>query len=462
MANKKLNKSVAQLEAENARLQAEVKQLESKLVTDSAAFLSIVGKSLDGILIVNQDQMVVYANDAAMTLFDKNIADLLGEPLHLSLDPMVLANQKKAATEIHLPQPDSKRKIAELSILMTDWKNEPCYVMSFRDITERKKTEEILAYMAEHDVMTNLPNRIAFEKNLSEAIHEAMSREEHMAMLYLDLDNFKLVNDTLGHQAGDELLKQVAALLKENTRKGDTVARLGGDEFALILTSLRKPEYAGGVSEKLIQKMQVPFNLDGHQVYCHMSIGIAVYPLSAKTAVDLIKYADMAMYAAKYNGKNQHRFYSETLNEKEERSLQVSTRLRSAIQKKELFVEYQPIINLETGVCHGVEALVRWKHPKLGILYPDEFLKEAKKMNLMISIGKWVTRKVFSEFKQLDKLPVLFVSVNMAADELTDTNMLKSILKARDEFDIDIKKVIFELTEKSFVKNPETFTAIPA
>ncbi len=196
-----------------------------------------------------------------------------------------------------------------------------------------------------------------------------MSREEHMAMLYLDLDNFKLVNDTLGHQAGDELLKQVAALLKENTRKGDTVARLGGDEFALILTSLRKPEYAGGVAEKLIQKMQVPFNLDGHQVYCHMSISIAVYPLSAKTAVDLIKYADMAMYAAKYNGKNQHRFYSETLNEKEERSLQVSTRLRSAIQKKELFVEYQPIINLETGVCHGVEALVRWKHPKLGILY---------------------------------------------------------------------------------------------
>lgn len=292
---------------------------------------------------------------------------------------------------------------------------------------------------------------------MSEAIHEAMSREEHMAMLYLDLDNFKLVNDTLGHQAGDELLKQVAALLKENTRKGDTVARLGGDEFALILTSLRKPEYAGGVAEKLIQKMQVPFNLDGHQVYCHMSISIAVYPLSAKTAVDLIKYADMAMYAAKYNGKNQHRFYSETLNEKEERSLQVSTRLRSAIQKKELFVEYQPIINLETGVCHGVEALVRWKHPKLGILYPDEFLKEAKKMNLMISIGKWVTRKVFSEFKQLDKLPVLFVSVNMAADELTDTNMLKSILKARDEFDIDIKKVIFELTEKSFVKNPETF-----
>ncbi|MDF1646983.1 MAG: EAL domain-containing protein [Legionellaceae bacterium] len=438
-----------------SELTAEVKRLELKLAANNAVLLNVFNKSSDGVVIINAEQVIVYANDAFTKLFDKNIAGLLGEPVSLVVDSNMLEASKQGAHEINIINADGAESIVEMSTLNIDWGNESSQVICSRDITERKKTEEALAYMAEHDVMTDLPNRIVFEKEMAQAIQEAEKRQEHMAVLYLDLDNFKRVNDTLGHHAGDELLKLMASLLRKSTRKGDTVARLAGDEFALVLTHLRKPEYAAIVAENIINKTDSPFMIDGKEVYINMSIGIAVYPLSSTSAVDLMKHANMAVHAAKHNGKNQYRFYSDALDEESERSLEISTGLRNALQKDELFIMYQPIIDLKTGACSGIEALLRWEHPKLGTLYPKDFLFEAEKMSLMLPIGKWVTRKVFSEFKQLDATPLLFVSVNITADELSETKVVQDIFESLRTFDVDIDKVIFELTETSFVNNPE-------
>ncbi|MCH9756668.1 MAG: EAL domain-containing protein [Gammaproteobacteria bacterium] len=448
-------KESAELKHEVDALKSEVKRLESKLAVSSAAFLSIVGKSLDGIVIIDGERMVVYANYAAMELFDKNIADLLGEPLEIKIDMTRLENQEKGANEVVIIRSDGSEITAEISILSADWNNSPSHVVSFRDITERKKTEQLLEYMAEHDVITDLPNRIFFEKRMSKAINEAKDAEEHMAILYLDIDDFKIVNDTLGHQAGDELLKSVSDILKQSIRKRDTVARLGGDEFAIVLTNLRKSEYAGVVAQNIINKLDKPFIYNAKEIYINLSIGIAVYPIGGISAVDLIKHADMAMYSAKRNGKNQYRFHSEKLNRESERSLQISNGLRNAILKNEFFMMYQPIIDLKTGGCSGIEALLRWKHPQLGILYPEAFLAVAEKLNLMSAIGGWVTKKVFFDFKQFNTHLLLFFSVNITANELSETKTIKNILKSIKGLDVDIDKLIFEITETSFVTNPE-------
>jgi diguanylate cyclase (GGDEF)-like protein/PAS domain S-box-containing protein len=328
---KKENNKSDPLMLENEDLMEKLKQLESKLAMSNSAFLNIVGKSLDGIVIVNQDKMVVYANYAVMELFDKNIADLLGEPLTIPVDPLALATKDTNAMEINIPHTDGSTSIAEISILNTEWNNEACHVVSFRDITERKKTEEVLSYMAEHDFMTDLPNRVAFEKHMTESIKRARTGREHMAVLYLDLDNFKLINDTLGHDSGDALLKEISKVLKRSIRQGDTVARLGGDEFAIILNGLRKTEYAGRVAQTILNELEDPFDFEDKKIYSNASIGIAVYPYGGTTAVDLLKNADTAMYSAKHNGKNQYRFYSADLNETNERILLISTGLRKAL-----------------------------------------------------------------------------------------------------------------------------------
>jgi len=438
----------------NKALGEHVKRLESKLAMSHAAFLNMVGKSLDGVLIVDQDKIVVYANYAAMALFDKNIADLLGEPLNLSVDPIALLSQGGDVTEITLPRADGSTFISEISILKTEWNDAPSHVVSFRDITERKKEEEILSYMAEHDFMTNLSNRAAFEKQLHAAMHKAKSNREHMAVLYLDLDNFKLINDTLGHDMGDVLLKKIARLLRHAIRTGDAVARVGGDEFALILNELRKPEYAGTVARNILKTLDEPFNLEGKKVYSNASIGVAVYS-SDISGLDLLKQADMAMYAAKKNGKNQVYFYSQVLNEFKQREDIISAGLRNALQENQFFVVYQPIIELKTKNCIGFEALLRWQHPTLGVVYPEEFLSVAERSHDMPAIGQWVMRQVFSDYKKLASDKLLFVSVNVTANELADEKTVENLINNIKAFDVDIHKIILELTETSFIKNPE-------
>jgi diguanylate cyclase (GGDEF)-like protein len=445
--DKKPLKTVGDFEEEVSQLNEKIKKLESRLSMSNSAFLNIVGKSLDGIVILDKERMVVYTNYAAISLFDRNIADLLGEPLDLVL-------RANVSSEINIPHSDRSVSIAEVSMIETEWNNEPSYLVSFRDITERKKSEAVLTYMSQHDYLTDLPNRVYFEKKMSSAIRDAEENKEHMALLYLDLDNFKMVNDTLGHDIGDLLLKEVSHMLKASIRQKDTVARLGGDEFALILRSLRKPDYAATIAKSILEKLSDPLDLDGKKIFTNASIGIAVYPFGGKTATDLIKNADTAMYKAKNNGRSQYCFFSKELSELNKENLQIATGIRSALENNELSLNYQPIIDLKTSACFGFEALLRWNHPELGLVPPNKFLPAAEDLGLMKSIGDWVVKQALKDYYGL-KQDNLFISINLSVDELDGAKVADTILKSIKSLKINPQNIIFELTETSVMSKPE-------
>ena len=449
---KKVQESVTELKKENTKLTKKIKLLENKLAMSNLAFLNIVGRSLDGILIINREKMVLYTNYAAIKLFDRNIASLLGEPLDIGIDLEQTSHER--SVELKINRPNGSFAITEVSLVKTEWNNEPCYVVSFRDITERKKTEEILEYMSHHDHLTSLPNRTFFDKQMQENIKKAERDDLYMAILYLDLDNFKMVNDTLGHDKGDQLLKEVSSTLNRSIRSDDTVARLGGDEFAIIINHLKRPDDAAIVAKHIITKLGKCYKIDGNDVYTNASIGIAVYPDAGETAVELVKNADTAMYSAKRNGKNQFRYYSPQLNIKNERTLQILNGLHNVIKDKELFLEYQPVMDIKKNKCLGFEALVRWQHKELGLIPPTEFLPYAEETNTMTDIGNWVITQAIKDYKKVAGTSN-FISINISTTELDDPKTVQVITKAIKTSKIAAKNIVLELTETSIMRNPE-------
>lgn len=446
--NKKLTKIDTEKETEVIGLKEKLTKIEARLATSNTALLDLVGKSQDGIVILNNSKMVMYVNSAATNLFDRKATDLVGEPLDFTLD-------FESPSEINIPQPDGKISIAEVDVIQTEWKNEPCLLVSFRDITERKKAEEVLTYMSCHDYLTDLPDRIHFEKKISSAIHEAKENTGYMALLYLNLDDFKIVNDTFGHFVGDLLLKEVSDILESSVRQGDTVVRLGGDEFSIVLPSLRKADYTASVASKILTKLSKTFLLNEHEVYTNCSIGIAIYPAGGKNAISLIKNADTALHEAKENGKNQYRYFSSKLNKKDEKTLLLINGLRSFIQQGELTLCYQPIVDLKTGQCYGNEVLLRWQHPELGLLLPDIFLPHAEDAGMMVAIGHWVIEHALLEYEQLQLDQNLHLSINLSVYELEGTKVTEILLKCMTDLKIKPHNIILELTETSVMHHPE-------
>jgi diguanylate cyclase (GGDEF)-like protein len=435
---------------------ADIKSLESKLAQSNTAFLELAKANLDGILIVAQTNMVIYANDSATKLFGRTNSDLLGASLvTLLVEPVDLTSPQKTASEVALSHPDESTSICELFIFSTEWCHESCYVLRFRDITERKKTEDVLDYMENINFLSDSPNRLVFEKQMHEIIQQAQLNQEHMAVLHINLDNFNLVNDALGHETGDLLLNKIAILFKDSVRKKDTIARLDGAAFVIILNALRKPEYAGTAAKNILRILEEPFELNRKKVYTHASIGIAVYPLAGTSKVDLIEHAEVAMRSAKNNGKNQYQFYSQELNKINKHEALIAGGLRNALKTQQFFMVYQPIVDLKTGDYIAYEALLRWKHLTLGVLLPDEFLPAAEHANYMVPIGKWVMQQVCSDYKHLKRDKLLFVTINVTADELEDKKIAENILENIQKFDVDLNKIVLELTETSFIKNPE-------
>ncbi|MCX7124670.1 MAG: EAL domain-containing protein [Gammaproteobacteria bacterium] len=448
-------KSSASSDQERDQLKKEIAQLNSKLSISNSAFLNFMNKSLDGIIILDEKKIIVYANSTAIHLFDCRMTDLLDKPLNLNINLAHLLEHNEIITEFHLPKTGEHDAIASVSVIKTDWSGRPGYLVSFHDITERKKSEETLNYISHHDPLTDLPNRVYFEEQLNKAIDESNEIDQHTALLYLDLDNFKIINDTFGHYMGDQLLKAVSIILQRSIRRGDTVARFGGDEFAIVLRGLRKPEYATSVASAILDKLGDIFNLEGNEIYTNVSIGIAVHPFSGITSAELIKNADTAMYAAKKNGKNQYCFYTAELNEKNEKKLQLNNGLRNVVHNKELFLQYQPIIDINTSTCCGIEALVRWNHPQLGLIPPNEFLPYAEETGMMLSIGQWVIQQALNDYKQFTPNGTLLLAVNLSANELNSAKTAETILMGIQKYAIPTNKVVLELTETSIMRHPE-------
>ena len=353
--------------------------------------------------------------------------------------------------QIKLQQLEIQRLDSELAMDKAAYIN----IMGENLDSERKKFEETLEHLTTHDHLTDLPNRSYLEKLIENVIGSISDNEQCMALIHLDLDNFKLVNDALGHSVGDRLLKEVSTLLLQNVSHHDIVARLGGDEFVIILKALKKPGDAADVCQRLLIKFDKAFNFDEKEVYINASLGIAVYPFCGSNAVELLKNADMAMYAAKRLGKNQYRFFTQELSRQTEQNIKIISGLRHAISKQELRLQYQPIIDMQHLTCVGIEVLVRWQHPQLGLLFPDQFLSYAEDIGTMLAIGRWIFQQALDDYKRMDLESLSFVSINMSATEFTATEVNDFIVSSMIKRAIIPSKLVVELTETVIMYHPE-------
>lgn len=330
-------------------------------------------------------------------------------------------------------------------------------VIVFDDITLRKTIENQLTSLALYDHLTKLPNRLLFEKTITQVISRAKRNKSEMALMFLDLDHFKNINDTLGHDIGDMLLKGVAERLQRCIRLSDTVARLGGDEFAIILDEIQRTEDAGVVAEKIITALGPPFQLNDHEVFASASIGIAIYPVSGQDNITLTKNADIAMYQAKQEGRNNYCYFTASMNEEIMYKLELIHHLRYAIEKNELFLEYQPQLNIKTGKISGMEALIRWKHSALGILPPNEFIYLAEETGLIQNIGILTLEKACGinyQFQQRHHIPIK-VSINISSSQLIQGNIIENVKNALEKSQLHPKYLEIEITESSLISNQE-------
>lgn len=335
-------------------------------------------------------------------------------------------------------------------------------VWSFRDITQRKIDEERLNYLASFDSLTGLPNRTLFYDRLNQVTSRAARTHRAAAVLFLDLDRFKNINDTFGHNFGDLLLKAVAVRLKNCIREGDTVARLGGDEFVLILDALAVPDHTYLVAEKILDGLSKPFHLQEREIFITASMGVAVYPDDGENYETLVRNADIAMYRAKEEGKNKYQIYSPALNAKISERLLLENSLRHAVEREEFLLFYQPKIDLATGGIIGAESLIRWKRPACRqLILPEEFITPAEEIGLILSIGEWVLKTACAQHMawRAAGLSAPEIAVNLSAMQFQQKDLSTMIAGTLAQVGLDPKFLELEVTESIIMKSAETAEA---
>jgi diguanylate cyclase (GGDEF)-like protein/PAS domain S-box-containing protein len=334
-------------------------------------------------------------------------------------------------------------------------------VMVFRDVSSSRAMSVKLAYYAQHDSLTDLPNRSLLNDRLTLALMAAQRHHMALAVLYLDLDRFKHINDSMGHAAGDRLLQSVALRLTDGVRASDTVSRLGGDEFVVLLPEVAHAEDAAVCAEKLLQSLRQPYVIDGHELHVSVSIGIAIFPGDGADVEALLQNADSAMYEAKGRGRDNYQFYRLDLNSSANHRQTLESGLRHAVARNELELHYQPIINLESSACVGVEALLRWRHPTLGILLPGVFMSIAEESGLIVPIGRWVLREACRQARAWERarLPLLRLSVNISAVELRSKNFVDGVAAILAQTGFAPERLELELTE-TFLMQDSLSTAM--
>lgn len=329
------------------------------------------------------------------------------------------------------------------------------YVAVFSDITIRKQTEQRLYYLAHHDTLTGLPNRTLFLDRLKHAVTQAHRRSHHVAVLFIDLDRFKFINDTLGHGVGDILLKQAATRMQTSIRAEDTIARLGGDEFTVIIESFVDPAIIPLVARKIIKACEKPFFINNKELFISASIGISLYPDDGHDAETLLQHADAAMYRAKEKGKNNYQFFAAEMNTAAAKRLALENRLRKAIAQREFQLYYQPIMNMENGAIVSVEALIRWVNPELGLMLPDKFIPLAEETGLIVPIGEWVLQTACTQAKiwNQDSAYPVRIAINLSARQLQQSDFFERILAILKKTAFLPSHLELELTEGMLMEN---------
>ncbi len=350
------------------------------------------------------------------------------------------ANEKMIPCEVRLVRlPDSKSLLIRCSIT---------------NISERVKAQEHLQHLAHHDALTQLPNRIMLVERLESAIIRAKRNKEMVAILFLDIDHFKVINDTLGHDIGDKSLQKIASILDSNLRSTDTVARFGGDEFVVLLEGVTNRSEIIPVISNLLSAITVSMVFEGHEIFISTSIGISLFPIDSDNVTTLLKYADVAMYRAKDRGRNTYEFYSSEMSLKASERLRLETRLRRAVQKKEFTLVYQPQIDVNSNRIVGAEALMRWHPDGLDPIPPDIFIPLLEEIGLISKAGEWVLDTALSQLKCLDKLVSGFkMSINLSSRQFQNANLIQILEQAIDRHQINPQQVELEITESLLMEH---------
>src|SRR6266581_2056248 len=367
----------------------------------------------------------------------------------------------KPFREMELCRPDESGKKVWISIA-----GEPVFDSSGafkgyrgvgKDISERKQDEERIQFLANHDALTSLPNRAMFNDVLNLAIQNARRYDRSFAVLFIDLDRFKNINDTLGHEAGDKLLQEMGSRLTQTVRSSDVVARLGGDEFVVLVQEVKEAKQVEAVARKVLSALVKPIVIQRQECRVTASIGICMYPAEAQGEQALMKNADIAMYRAKEDGKNTYKFYSEEMNIHSFERLAMETSLRRGLERSEFVLHYQAKLDLHTGKINGVEALVRWQHPDLGMVPPAQFIPLAEETGLIVPLGKWVLHTACAQSVAWlrEGLPPLHMAVNLSARQFADEDLVKDIAAALENTGLQPELLELELTESMVIQNTE-------
>jgi diguanylate cyclase (GGDEF)-like protein/PAS domain S-box-containing protein len=399
----------------------------------------VLGKYIEEVLhLINEETRQLVTNPVNKVIKEKRIVGLANHT--------VLINKDGA----EIPIDDSAAPILNVQGKMVG------IVMVFRDVIERKSHEEKIKHYAYHDSLTGLPNRRLFTDRLTMALVNAKRNNTKLATMFIDLDQFKTVNDTLGHEIGDILLMEVANRLKMCVREGDTVARLGGDEFIILMQDIDQTVVTQ-VAERIIEKISSKYNINSHQIFSSPSIGTSFYPNDGEDVESLIKNADMAMYYVKENGKNNHQFFASFMNDKTLRKIEIDKGLREALEENQFELYYQPKMDLVTGDILGAEALMRWHHPEMGMISPAEFIPIAEEIGLIASIGEWALQTACTQCIKWRNsgFPSIRVAVNISTLQFRQQNLVTTIRRILKDSHLDPKYLELEITE-SVMQNTES------
>ncbi len=426
---------------------------ESRITFANRALERHLGKPREAIL--GHSPREVYPADLAAKYRQDDLRVLQGETLNL-IEEMVSLDSEQRKRYIEIVKTPTYAPDGSINGIQG----------IFWDITARKSAEEQIEYLAHHDPLTDLPNWVLLRDRFLQAQGQAARSANRVAILFLDLDHFKLVNDTLGHPIGDRLLQAVAERLRHGVRETDTISRQGGDEFVIVLPELADPESAGSIAGKLMEQMHEPVRVNGHRLNVTFSLGIALYPDDGEDFDTLMKKADTAMYSAKEAGRNTLRFFTAAMNVEAAARLKLQNRLQRALEKEELVLYYQPQFDLASGRILGAEALLRWRDPERGLVPPGEFIPVAEDTGLIGPIGEWVIGEACRELRRWHEAGAtdLTMAVNLSPVQFRRSRLVEIAARALQENRLPAECLEFELTESLLIREDaailETLTAL--
>ncbi|MBY0085287.1 EAL domain-containing protein [Brevibacillus sp. M2.1A] len=445
------------------------KQMEDELKRSEEKYRIIAENTSDIISIINLDGEFLYLSPSHKRVWEHTVPD---EEIHNLFEWIVEDDRDIFAYAIQHAFSTRKEYMVECRIntqrndvIWTESKINPIVdeegnvtklLLVTRDVTDRKQSEETIHHLAYHDALTDLPNRRMYVQQLSKEMMQAKRFQSNLAVLFLDLDRFKDVNDSFGHDVGDMLLIEAAKRLQACLKPGDVVARLGGDEFTIMQNQLQDRNEATALAEQIMYQLQRPFELDGHVFNVSCSIGIALYPQDGDNPEDLLKRADTALYTVKSRGKNGYDFFDPTMEAKSLERILMENEMRKAIEQEQFQIYYQPKIDIATSEMTGMEALVRWVHPELGIIPPNRFIPIAEETGMILALGEWILKQACKQNKIWhDEGYTLKVSVNLSARQIYQKDLVEMIKDILQETKLSPNWLELEITESIFVKMEE-------